>query len=136
MENVQNEESPCLTKFYDQLVFASMGVLEANAARMSNAQLVEFYNYCVEKAEDAELEGHDFYWYSSMIMEEMPTIKMYKEGQLYVDVTLGEQSPTYMKHIEVTEDDLVEIDRTVQLLERRKKDKRNPIKRLVRFFKG
>ena len=136
MENVQNEESPSLTKFYDELVFSSMGVQEANTARMSDAQLISFYEYCVEKSEDAELDGAEFYWYSSLLLEDKPAIKLYKEGQLYVDVTVGEESVPFMEEVEVTEEDLADIERTISLLEQRKKDKKNPIKRLIRFFKN
>ena len=42
----------------------------------------------------------------------------------------------YYDDIEVTEEDIVEINRICELLEQRKKDKKNPIRRLVRFFKG
>ena len=63
-------------------------------------------------------------------------VKMYKNGQLYVQTTLDNEEVPYMKNVEVTEEDLVEINRIVELLEQRKKDKKNPIKRLVRFFKG
>ena len=136
MENIQNEESPSLTKLYDELVYASEEVLEANAARMGNAQLIEFYDYCVRKSEDGELEGCELYWYASMILEEMPVIKMYKEGQVYADATLDEEEVPYMEKVEVTEEDVKEINQIVQLLEQRRKDKKNPIKRLVRFFKG
>ena len=136
MENIQNEENPSLTKLYDELVFGNEEVLEANAARMGNAQLVEFYEYCVEKSEDGELEGCELYWYASMILEEMPIVKMYKEGQVYVNTTLGEEEVPYMEKIEVTEEDVKEINQIVELLERRRKEKKNPIKKLVRFFKG
>lgn len=136
MENIQNEESPSLTKFYDELVFSSMGVQEANTARMSEAQLIEFYEYCVDKSEDAELEGCEFYWYSSLLLEEHPTIKMYKQGQLYANVTSGDERVSFMEEVEVTEEDIADIERTISLLEQRKKDKKNPIKRLIRFFKS
>jgi hypothetical protein len=136
MENVQNEESPSLTKFYDELVFSSMGVQEANMARMSDAQLISFYEYCIEKSEVAELDGAEFYWYSSLLLEDKPAIKLYKEGQLYVDVTVGEESVPFMEEVEVTEEDLADIERTISLLEQRKKDKKNPIKKLIRFFKS
>ena len=36
----------------------------------------------------------------------------------------------------VNEDDIAEINRIVELLEQRKRDKKNPVKRLIRFFKG
>ena len=137
MENIQqNEENPSLTKFYDELVFGNPELLEANAHRMGNPQLIEFYEYCVEKSEDSELEGCELYWYATVVLEEMPAVKMYKNGQLYVQTTLDNEEVPYMKNVEVTEEDLVEINRIVELLEQRKKDKKNPIKRLVRFFKG
>lgn len=137
MENIQqNEENPSLTKLYDELVFGNPELLEANAHRMGNPQLIEFYEYCVEKSEDAELEGCELYWYATIVLEEMPAVKMYKNGQLYVQTTLDNEEVPYMKSVEVTEEDLVEINRIVELLEQRKKDKKNPIKRLVRFFKG
>ena len=61
---------------------------------------------------------------------------MYKNGQLDNGITLDEEEVPYMTGIEVTEEDIVEINRICELLEQRKKDKKNPIKRLVRFFKG
>ena len=133
---MSNEESPSLTKLYDELVFGNLELLEANAQRMGNPQLIEFYEYCVEKSEDADLEGCELYWYATVVLEEMPAVKMYKNGQLYVQTTLDNEEVPYMKNVEVTEEDLVEIKRIVELLEQRKKDKKNPIKRLVRFFKG
>ena len=137
MENIQqNEENPSLTKLYDELVFGNPELLEANAHRMGNPQLIEFYEYCVERSEEPDKEGCELYWYATVVLEEMPAVKMYKNGQLYVQTTLDNEEVPYMKNVEVTEEDLVEINRIVELLEQRKKDKKNPIKRLVRFFKG
>lgn len=136
MEKMSNEESPSLTKLYDELVFSNEEVLRANAQRMGNPQLIEFYEYCVEKSEDAELESCELYWYATVVLEDMPTVRMYKNGQLYVDTTLGNEEVPRMENVEVTQDDLDEVERIVELLEQRKKAKKNPIKRLVRFFKG
>lgn len=136
MEKMSNEESPSLTKLYDELVFSNEEVLRANAQRMGNPQLIEFYEYCVEKSEDAELEGCELYWYATVVLEDMPAVRMYKNGQLYVDTTLGNEEVPRMENVEVTQDDLDEVERIVELLEQRKKAKKNPIKRLVRFFKG
>ena len=136
MENMQNEESPSLTKLYDELVFGNPELLEANAQRMGNPQLIEFYEYCVERSEEPDKEGCELYWYATIVLEEMPVVKMYKNGQLYVDTTLCNDDAPYMEKVEVTEEDLEEINRIVELLEQRKKEKKNPIKRLVRFLKG
>jgi hypothetical protein len=136
MENMQNEESPSLTKFYDDLVRRDEEVLDANVARMSNAQLIEFYDYCVEKSEETEKEGCELYFYACILLEERSIIKMYKNGQLDNGITFDEEDIPYMTDIEVTEDDIAEINRIVELLEQRKKAKKNPIKRLVKFFKG
>ena len=137
MENIQqNEESPSLTKFYDELVRRGEEVLDANIARMGNAQLIEFYDYCVAKSEETDKEGCELYFYACILLEEKPIIKMYKNGQLDNGITLDEEEVPYMTGIEVTEEDIVEINRICELLEQRKKDKKNPIKRLVRFFKG
>lgn len=136
MEKMSNEESPSLTKLYDELVFGNPELLEANAQRMGNPQLIEFYEYCVERSEEPDREGCELYWYATIVLEEMPVVKMYKNGQLYVNTTLDNEEVPYMEKVEVTEEDLVEINRIVELLEQRKKDKKNPIKRLVRFFKG
>ena len=136
MEKMSNEESPSLTKLYDELVFGNPELLEANAQRMGNPQLIEFYEYCVERSEEPDREGCELYWYATIVLEEMPVVKMYKNGQLYVNTTLDNEEVPYMEKVEVTEEDLAEINRIVELLEQRKKDKKNPIKRLVRFFKG
>lgn len=136
MEKMSNEESPSLTKLYDELVFGNPELLEANAQRMGNPQLIEFYEYCVERSEEPDREGCELYWYATIVLEEMPVVKMYKNGQLYVNTTLDNEEVPYMEKVEVTEEDLVEINRIVELLEQRKKEKKNPIKRLVRFFKG
>ncbi len=136
MENMQNEENPSLTKFYDELVFGNEEVLDANVARMGNAQLIEFYDYCVEKSDETDKEGCELYFYACILLEERPIIKMYKNGQLDNGITLDEEDVPYMTSIEVTEDDIAEVNRIVELLEQRKRDKKNPIKRLVRFFKG
>ncbi len=136
MENMQNEENPSLTNLYDQLVLGNPEVLEANAARMGNPQLIEFYEYCVEKSEDGDLDGCELYWYATMVLEEMPVVKMYKNGQLYVETTLVNEEVPYMEKVEVTEEDIRQINQIVALIEQRKKDKKNPIRKLVRFFKG
>ena len=136
MEKMSNEESPSLTKLYDELVFGNPELLEANSQRMGNPQLIEFYEYCVERSEEPDREGCELYWYATIVLEEMPVVKMYKNGQLYVNTTLDNEEVPYMEKVEVTEEDLVEINRIVELLEQRKKEKKNPIKRLVRFFKG
>ena len=136
MEKMSNEESPSLTKLYDELVFGNPELLEANAQRMGNPQLIEFYEYCVERSEEPDREGCELYWYATIVLEEMPVVKMYKNGQLYVNTTLDNEEVPYMEKVEVTEEDLVEINRIVEVLEQRKKEKKNPIKRLVRFFKG
>ena len=136
MENMQNEENPSLTKFYDELVFGNEEVLDANVARMGNAQLIEFYDYCVEKSDETDKEGCELYFYACILLEEKPIIKMYKNGQLDNGITLDEDDVPYMTSIEVTEDDIAEVNRIVELLEQRKKAKKNPIKRLVKFFKG
>ena len=133
---MSNEESPSLTKLYDELVFGNPELLEANAQRMGNPQLIEFYEYCVERSEEPDREGCELYWYATIVLEEMPVVKMYKNGQLYVNTTLDNEEVPYMEKVEVTEEDLAEINRIVELLEQRKKEKKNPIKRLVRFFKG
>jgi hypothetical protein len=137
MENIQqNEENPSLTKFYDELVRRGEEVLDANVARMSNAQLIEFYDYCVCKSDETDKEGCELYFYACILLEEKEIIKMYKNGQLDNGMTLDEEDIPYMTSVEVTEEDIVEINRICELLEQRKKDKKNPIKRLVRFFKG
>ena len=136
MEKMSNEESPSLTKLYDELVFGNPELLEANAQRMGNPQLIEFYEYCVERSEEPDREGCELYWYATIVLEEMPVVKMYKNGQLYVNTTLDNEEVPYMEKVEVTEEDLAEINRIVELLEQIKKEKKNPIKRLVRFFKG
>ena len=137
MENIQqNEENPSLTNLYDQLVLGNPEVLEANAQRMGNPQLIEFYEYCVEKSEDGNLDGCELYWYATLVLEEMPVVKMYKNGQLYVETTLLNADVPYMEKVEVTEEDIRQINQIVALIEQRKKDKKNPIRRLVRFFKG
>ena len=136
MENMQNEENPSLTNLYDQLVLGNPEVLEANAQRMGNPQLIEFYEYCVEKSEDGNLDGCELYWYATLVLEEMPVVKMYKNGQLYVETTLLNADVPYMEKVEVTEEDIRQINQIVALIEQRKKDKKNPIRRLVRFFKG
>ena len=137
MENIQqNEENPSLTKFYDELVFGSEEVLDANVARMGNAQLIEFYDYCVEKSDETDKEGCELYFYACILLEDKEIIKMYKNGQLDNGMTFDEEEVPYMTSVEVTEEDIVEINRICELLEQRKKAKNNPIKKLVRFFKG
>ena len=137
MENVQqNEDSPSLTKFYDELVYKGEEVIEANSARMSNVQLIEFYDYCVRKSNKMNEQGSEFYFLACMVLEEIEIVKMYKNGQLDNGMTFDKKEVSYMTGLEVTEEDIVEINYVVSLLEQRKKDKKNPIKSLVRYFKG
>ena len=124
MEKMSNEESPSLTKLYDELVFGNPELLEVNAQRMGNPQLIEFYEYCVERSDEPDREGCELYWYATIVLEEMPVVKMYKNGQLYVNTTLDNEEVPYMEKVEVTEEDLAEINRIVELLEQKKKIKR------------
>ena len=117
MENMQNEENPSLTKFYDELVFGNEEVLDANVARMGNAQLIEFYDYCVEKSDETDKEGCELYFYACILLEEKPIINMYKNGQLDNGITLDEEDIPYIEKIPVNWK-CVKFDRLFEITKR------------------
>ena len=72
---------------------------------------------------------------------------MYRDGQLYVDVTLGNaDEPRVLKVVDgvrtddmdskLTEEDIAQINETLALLDKRKKEKKNPFKRLLKNLRG
>lgn len=131
MEKQVSDEYSSRLKNYDKLVLGDSEVLESIVGAMPNSQLLEFYEYCVEQSE-ANVEKSELYWYASLCLEETPVVKMYRNGQLYVDTTLGNKSEARVEESTLTEEDLRQINETIMLLEQRKKEKRNPIKRLLK----
>lgn len=135
MENMSSDECPSLSKFYDELVHKDELVIDATITKMGNKQLLEFYDYVVEKSEDEELDGCELYWYVSLMLEELPVIKMYKNGQLYVDTTLGNDNVPFIESCNLSDEEAREIRTTVELLEQRKREKKNPIKKLLKIIR-
>ena len=135
MENMSSDECPSLSKFYDELVRRDELVIESTIAKMGNKQLLEFYDYVVEKSEDEDLDGCELYWYVSLMLEELPVIKMYKNGQLYVDTTLGNDNVSFILDCSMSDQEAQEIRTTVELLEQRKREKKNPIKKLLKIIR-
>lgn len=135
MENMSSDECPSLSKFYDELVRRDELVIESTIAKMGNKQLLEFYDYVVEKSEDEDLDGCELYWYVSLMLEEVPVIKMYKNGQLYVDTTLGNDNASFILDCSMSDQEAQEIRTTVELLEQRKREKKNPIKKLLKIIR-
>ncbi len=137
MKNNQNDELPSPSKYFDSLVFGDASVLESTIQSMKNPQLIEFYDYVVEKVETCDnKEGSDRYWLASFMLEDMQAVQMYKSGKFYVDTTLSNESKATVEECELTPEEIVEIQKTVELLEQRRKDKKNPIKALAKFFKN
>ena len=135
MEKQTSDEYSSRLQIYDKLVLGDPNALEINIGRMSNAHLVEFYEYCQEKI-DAEVEQCELYWYASLFLEDTPVVRMYRNGQLYVDATLGNiDEPMLVEEI-LTEEELAQINATVELLKQRKKEKRNPIRQLLKNIRG
>ena len=135
MEKQTSDEYSSRLQIYDKLVLGDPNALEINIGRMSNAHLVEFYEYCQEKL-DAEVEQCELYWYASLFLEDTPVVRMYRNGQLYVDATLGNiDEPMLVEEI-LTEEELAQINATVELLKQRKKEKRNPIRQLLKNIRG
>ena len=135
MEKQTSDEYSSRLQIYDKLVLGDPNALEINIGRMSNAHLVEFYEYCQEKL-DAEVEQCELYWYASLFLEDTPVVRMYRNGQLYVDATLGNiDEPMLVEEI-LTEEELEQINATVELLKQRKKEKRNPIRQLLKNIRG
>lgn len=135
MENMSSDECPSLGKFYDELVRRDELVIESTIAKMGNKQLLEFYDYVVEKSEDEDLDGCELYWYVSLMLEEVPVIKMYKNGQLYVDTTLANDNASFILDCSMSDQEAQEIRTTVELLEQRKREKKNPIKKLLKIIR-
>jgi hypothetical protein len=131
MEKQASDEYSSRLSNYDKLVLGDPNVLEIAIMGMNNVQLIEFYEYCVDKYENAE-EHSDNYWFASLFLEETPAVKMYKNSQLYIDTTLGNfDEPT-----KLSEEELNQINETIELLKQRKKDKKNPLKKLLRNIRG
>lgn len=135
MEKQASDEYSSRLSDYDKLVLGDPNVLEMAIPRMSNSQLIEFYDYCQEKVE-AEEEKCELYWYASLFLEETPAVKMYINGQLYVDATLGNASVPMIDAPVLSDEELAQINETVELLNQRKKDKRNPLRKLLRNLRG
>ena len=135
MEKQTSDEYSSRLSNYDNLVLGDPNVLEMAIPRMSNSQLIEFYEYCQEKVE-AEEDKCELYWYASLFLEEAPVVKMYINGQLYVNATIGNIDEPMVVEDTLTEDDLEQINSIVELLKQRKREKRNPIKQLLRNIKG
>lgn len=135
MEKQASDEYSSRLSNYDKLVLGDPNVLEMAIPRMSNSQLIEFYDYCQEKVE-AEEEKCELYWYASLFLEETPAVKMYINGQLYVDATLGNASVPMIDAPVLSDEELAQINETVELLNQRKKDRKNPFKKLLRNIRG
>lgn len=135
MENMNAEEYPSLNEFYDILVRKDEMVIEATIAKMGNQQILKFYDYVVEKSEDETLDGCELYWYTSLILEQTPIVKMYMNGQLYVDTTLGNGDVPIVDSCAMSDAEAEEIRTTVELLEQRKREKRNPVKQLMKLLR-
>lgn len=135
MEKQANDEYSSRLITYDNLVLGDPNVLEMAIPRMNNSQLIEFYEYCQEKVE-AEGDKCELYWYASLFLEETKIVKMYMNGQLYVDTTLGNINEPMTTEGSLSEEDLAQINATIELLNQRKKDKKNPFKQLLKNFRG
>lgn len=135
MEKQTSDEYSTRLKNYDALVLGDPMVLENTIAGMSDAHLIEFYEYCQEKLE-AEVEQSDMYWYASLLLEETPIVRMYRNGQLYVEGILGNIDEPRTVGEELSEEDIAQINATIELLEQRRKEKKNPIKQLLKNIRG
>lgn len=146
MEKQTSDEYSSRLSNYDNLVLGDPNILEITIAGMSNPQLIEFYEYCQEKVEE-EAEQCELYWYATLFLEEMPVVKMYRDGQLYVDTTLNNSDePRVLKVADgvqpedmestLTEEDIQQINETLALLDKRKKEKKNPFKQLLKTLRG
>lgn len=135
MEKQTSDEYSTRLKNYDALVLGDPLVLENTIAGMSDAHLIEFYEYCQEKV-DAEVKQCDRYWYASLFLEETPIVRMYRNGQLYVESTLGNIGEPRTMDKELSEEDIAQINETLELLEQRRKEKKNPIKQLLKNIRG
>lgn len=146
MEKQTSDEYTSRLCNYDKLVLGDPNILEITIAGMSNPQLIEFYEYCQEKVEE-EADKCELYWYATLFLEEMPVVKMYRDGQLYVDTTLGNvDEPRVLKVVDgiqpeemestLTEEDIAQINETLALLDKRKKEKKNPFRKLLKNLRG
>ena len=135
MEKQTSDEYSSRLSNYDKLVLGDPSIFEMAIPRMSNPQLIEFYEYCQEKVE-AEEDKCELYWYATLFLEETQVVKMYRDGQLYVDTTHTESIDPVLVEETLTEEDMAQINSIVELINQRKKEKRNPLRRLIRNIKG
>ena len=131
MEKQTSDEYSSRRSYYDNLVLGDPSNLEITIAKLSNPHLIEFYEYCQEKV-DAEEEQCELYWYASLFLEETPVVKMYRDGQLYVDTTLGNIDEPMAVEETLSEEDIAQINAIVELLNQRKKEKKNPFRKILR----
>ena len=75
-------------------------------------QLIEFYEYCQEKVE-AEEDKCELYWFATLFLEETQVVKMYRDGQLYVDTTQAESIDPVLLEETLTEEDIAQIEKAV-----------------------
>lgn len=146
MEKQTSDEYSSRLSNYDKLVLGDLNGLDVTIAGMSNPQLIEFFEYCQEKVRE-DTEYSDLYWLASVMLEETDVVRMYMNGQLYGDDTFGSiEGPQVVKvtsteaagNLEnpLTEEDVQQINEILTLLDKRKKEKKNPFKQLIKNIKG
>lgn len=148
MEKQTSDEYSSRLSNYDKLVLGEgdPSLLEISISGMSNPQLIEFYEYCQEKVLE-NTEYSDLYWLASVMLEDTDVVRMYMNGQLYVESSLGNNDePRTVKMTDVefskdaesslTDEDRQQINEILALLDKRKKEKKNPFKQLIKNIKG
>ena len=134
MEKQTSDKYSSRISNYDKLVLGDPNKLEIIIAGMSNSQLIEFYEYCQDKIEENN-DKSDYYWFASSILEETSVVKMYRNGQLYVDATLGNVNETMVVENVLTVEDINQINEIISLINQRKEERHNPIKKFLRVIK-
>lgn len=137
MEKMTNDELPSTNnELYDKLIAESEKVLVAMINQMPNAQLIDFYDYVVEKSDDTEGPYCDKYWLAALYLEELPVIRMYKNGQLYSGDTLDDDAEMVQLDDVLSEEEAQQIEEIVQLLNKRKKEKHSFVANVKRYVLG
>lgn len=120
MENMNSDEYSSVKDFFEELILNPL-LFERKVPKMTESELIPFYDYVVRRLGEGPSENHDFLWRVAIQLEEMPIVDTYKKSK-------GSVVPN------LTPEECQEIDATVQYLE--SKRKMNPVKKLFRYLKG
>lgn len=118
---MNSDEYSSVRDFFEELILNPV-LFERKVPKMTESELVQFYDYVVHKFETEPKEVQDPLWGVVIQLESIPVVDSYKKskGAIACD--------------NLTPAECQEIDDTIQYLE--SKRKMNPVKKLFRYLRG